>query len=57
MCSLIHSMYEVVEASVKQPYGGTTPLKIKLVVTPSVQPEKTSQIGNKKTFLLWLWDP
>uniref|UniRef100_UPI0037E75B85 protein naked cuticle homolog 2 n=1 Tax=Semicossyphus pulcher TaxID=241346 RepID=UPI0037E75B85 len=49
MCSLIHSMYEVLEASVKQPYDGTFPLKIKLVVTPSADLEKTSQIGKKST--------
>ncbi len=56
MSSLIHSMYEVLEASVKQPHGGTAPLRIKLVVTPSADPERTSQIG-KKTFLLWLREP
>lgn len=45
MCSLIHSIHEVLEASVKQPDGGTKPLRIKLVVTPSADPEKTSQKG------------
>lgn len=45
MCNLIHSMYEVLEASVKHLYGGTTPLKIRLVVTPSADPDNTSQIG------------
>ncbi|KAM4539109.1 protein naked cuticle homolog 2 [Odontesthes bonariensis] len=35
MSSLILVMYEVLEAAVKQPYAGTTPLRIKLVVTPS----------------------
>ncbi|CAK6949418.1 naked cuticle-like protein 3 [Scomber scombrus] len=41
MSGLIHSMYEALEASVKQPYGGTTALRIKLVVTPSAGPHKT----------------
>ena len=53
MCSLIHSIYEVLEASVKQPDGGTKALKIKLVVTPSADPEKTSQKG-RSSFLFWL---
>lgn len=43
MFSLIHSMYEVIEASVKQP--GHTPLKIKLAVTPTACPDKISQKG------------
>lgn len=43
--SLMHSMYEVLEASLEQPCGGTAPLKIKLVVTASADPVKTSQIG------------
>lgn len=52
MSSLIHSMYEVLEASVKQP--GHTPLKIKLAVTPTACPDKISQIGKMIFFLLWL---
>ncbi|XP_034747681.1 naked cuticle-like protein 3 isoform X1 [Etheostoma cragini] len=48
MSSLIHSMHEVLVASVKPPHGGTTPLKIKLVVTSSAGPEKTSQIAAEK---------
>ncbi|XP_028452367.1 protein naked cuticle homolog 2 isoform X3 [Perca flavescens] len=48
MSSLIHSMHEVLEASVKPPYSDTTPLKIKLVVTPSAGPEKISQIAAGK---------
>ncbi|XP_042363136.1 naked cuticle-like protein 3 isoform X2 [Plectropomus leopardus] len=47
MSSLIHSMYEVLEASVKQPHNDTTPLKIKLVITPSADPENISQIAEK----------
>ncbi|XP_068431725.1 naked cuticle-like protein 3 [Clinocottus analis] len=48
MTSLMHSMYEVVEASIKQPHGGPTPLKIKLVVTPSADPENILQIATEK---------
>ncbi|XP_038573021.1 naked cuticle-like protein 3 isoform X1 [Micropterus salmoides] len=46
--SLMHSMYEVLEASLEQPCGGTAPLKIKLVVTASADPVKTSQIVEKE---------
>ncbi|XP_030003070.1 protein naked cuticle homolog 2 isoform X2 [Sphaeramia orbicularis] len=42
MSSLIHSMYEALEASVKQPSGGTTVLKFNLVMSPSLQ-DKVSQ--------------
>uniref|UniRef100_A0A8C2WYF2 Protein naked cuticle homolog n=2 Tax=Cyclopterus lumpus TaxID=8103 RepID=A0A8C2WYF2_CYCLU len=48
MPSLIHSIYEVLEASVKRPYGGPTPLKIKLVVTPAADPENILQIATEK---------
>uniref|UniRef100_A0A4W6DX02 Protein naked cuticle homolog n=1 Tax=Lates calcarifer TaxID=8187 RepID=A0A4W6DX02_LATCA len=41
--SLIHSMYEVLEVSVKQPCSDNTPLKIKLAVSPSACPDKISQ--------------
>ncbi|XP_029919734.1 protein naked cuticle homolog 2 [Myripristis murdjan] len=43
MSSLMHSIYEVIEASVRQSCGGSTALRVKLVVTPSSSPEKTSQ--------------
>ncbi|XP_041868342.1 naked cuticle-like protein 3 isoform X2 [Melanotaenia boesemani] len=49
MSSLILSMYEVLEAAVKQPYGRTTPLKIKLVVTPSpCSVEKEQSISQER---------
>ena len=44
---MIRSIYEVLETSVK-PNGGPPPLKIKLVVTPSADPEKILLIGEKK---------
>ncbi|KAM8841181.1 protein naked cuticle homolog 2 isoform 3-T3 [Spinachia spinachia] len=47
MTSLIHSMYEVLEASVKPPLGGPTTLKIKLVVTPSADPENILQLATE----------
>ncbi|KAK9526835.1 hypothetical protein VZT92_015513 [Zoarces viviparus] len=48
MTSMMHSMYEVIGASVKPPYGGNTPLKIKLVVTPSADPENILHIAAEK---------
>ncbi|KAL6099767.1 uncharacterized protein ACO6RY_01522 [Pungitius sinensis] len=48
MTSLMHSMYEALEASVKPTCGGRTPLKIKLVVTPSADPENILQIATEK---------
>lgn len=54
--SLMHSMYEVLEASVKPPYGGPTPLKIKLVVTPSADPENILQIGENTFNILLVVD-
>lgn len=48
--SLIHSMYEVLEVSVKQPCSDNTPLKIKLAVSPSACPDKISQTGKMKSW-------
>lgn len=50
--SLVHSIYEVLEESVKQPCNAAFPLRVKLVVMPSLHPEKTSQIGKMFLFLL-----
>ncbi|XP_026156278.1 protein naked cuticle homolog 2 isoform X2 [Mastacembelus armatus] len=47
MSSLINSMYEVLETSVKQTYGGHT-LKIKLAVTPTACSDKISQTVEKE---------
>ncbi|KAK5911234.1 hypothetical protein CgunFtcFv8_005429 [Champsocephalus gunnari] len=47
MSSLIRSIYEVLETSVK-PNGGPPPLKIKLVVTPSADPEKILLIASQE---------
>lgn len=44
MSSLMHSIYEVVEASVKQPSKGSTALKVKLMVTPVSKTNTHSQI-------------
>ncbi|XP_034561456.1 leucine-rich repeat-containing protein 14B isoform X2 [Notolabrus celidotus] len=46
--SLIRSIYEVLEASVKQPCNATFPLRIKLVMMPSTHTEKTSQSAAEK---------
>ncbi|XP_074542258.1 protein naked cuticle homolog 2 [Halichoeres trimaculatus] len=46
--SLVHSIYEVLEESVKQPYNTPFPLRIKLVVMPSLDSEKTSELAEKK---------
>ncbi|KAG7499892.1 hypothetical protein JOB18_002163 [Solea senegalensis] len=43
MSSMMHSMCEALEASVKQPCFERTPLKIKLAVSPSTCPNKISQ--------------
>ncbi|XP_072226002.1 protein naked cuticle homolog 2-like [Leuresthes tenuis] len=48
MSSLILVMYEVLEAAVKQPYGGTTPLRVKLAVTPSPYSGKTLKTAAEK---------
>ncbi|XP_056273098.1 naked cuticle-like protein 3 [Pseudoliparis swirei] len=48
MASLIHAIYEVLEASVKRPHGGPTPLKIKLVVTPAADPENSLNTATEK---------
>ncbi|CAI5690722.1 unnamed protein product [Oreochromis niloticus] len=42
MSSLMHSVFEVLETSVKQPCSGTRPLRIKLAVTSSNHPSKSS---------------
>lgn len=52
MSSLIHSMYEALDASIKRPYGGATALKIRLVLTPCAGPHKISQTGDR-TFFFW----
>lgn len=54
MSSLIQSMYEVLEASVKKPSDDNTPLKIKLAVTPSVCPDKISQTGKIVIILFFI---
>ena len=46
MSSLMHSICEVVESSVKQPCDPTATLKIKVVVSPGATAEKISQTGN-----------
>ncbi|XP_004548187.2 leucine-rich repeat-containing protein 14B isoform X2 [Maylandia zebra] len=42
MSSLMHSVFEVLKTSVKQPCSGTRPLRIKLAVTSSHYPNKSS---------------
>lgn len=55
MSCLIHSMYEVLDTSVRQPCSHT-PLNIKLCVTPSACPDKILEIG-EITFSFWLEKP
>uniref|UniRef100_A0A667X3L4 Protein naked cuticle homolog n=1 Tax=Myripristis murdjan TaxID=586833 RepID=A0A667X3L4_9TELE len=51
MSSLMHSIYEVIEASVRQSCGGSTALRVKLVVTPSIflSPLKTAATRQQGT--------
>ncbi|CDQ79486.1 unnamed protein product [Oncorhynchus mykiss] len=47
MCSLMQSIYEVVEASAKQPSCSSTALKVKLVVGPSSSSGRGSRTGDR----------
>uniref|UniRef100_I3J2W6 Protein naked cuticle homolog n=1 Tax=Oreochromis niloticus TaxID=8128 RepID=I3J2W6_ORENI len=51
MSSLMHSVFEVLETSVKQPCSGTRPLRIKLAVTSSNHPSKSSNTGTNANIL------
>ncbi|KAF3707445.1 Protein naked cuticle -like protein 2 [Channa argus] len=48
MSRLIHSMYEALEASMKQPYAGLKALKVKLEVTATASPDKISQTSTER---------
>ena len=48
MSRLMHSIYEGVETSIKQPTNGSTALRVKLVLTPVSQSDRLSQSGDSE---------